>query len=479
MRKLSRLFATAALPLLLICPAPAAFNPAIVGADAQWMVFVDLQELRGTTLGKDLIDMGQKHLAPDFANAPVRVDVQKILGLINTITAYGASFSTDPKTMDGTLVIEGTADLRKIAEGLVAQASLLAKPKDVAEVTDLPFEAYLLGGEVVVGFPREPIVLISKSKAQLLKAHTVYRGTAPSLAKAAASPLRTMIKPTGRPYLVAGSVVPNEKQFKAEGPQARIFQLASSGSLSLSEVDQRTVGHAELIAASDDAGRKLLKIVEGMAAMLSLAETNDRQLTEFLQSAVVQQNGRSVSLDLSYSSTRLAAMVRALQQQPAAKSGPPAAAQIPGKILAQWKLDQAPAGSVAGAATLAERKIEHVRLTTGSTLTIGGRRETPGAGMTGMFDAIEISPMDRSAPPLRFEAENMRLVRYRAMNAPFASGRRLIVLRGAFGSAQFEFPGADGDYLVNVRYVEEPDAKTTLTVGLKEPAPPPLAPEAK
>ena len=472
MKKLFHPFSAFGLSLLLICHARAAFNPAIVGAEAQWVAFLDVAELRGTTLGKELLDTAQKKLTPDLANGALRVDVQKILGLVSRATAYGSSFSMESKTMDGTLVLEGPAELRKIAEGLVAQASIVAEPKDVIEVKDLPFEAYLLGGEVLIGFPKEPIVLISKSKSQLLKAHTVYRGAAPSLAKTPASPLRALLSPTGRPYLIAASVVPNEKAFKVEGPQARIFQLASSGSLSLGETDQRTVAHAQLLATSDDAAKKLVKILEGMAAMMSLAESNDRQLTEFLQSAIVQQTGRAVSLDLSYASDRLAVMIKNLQTPARAGQGGPAAPPaIPGKVLAQWKLGQAPAGAVAGADTLTDRKIENVRLTTGATITLGGRREGGGSGA--LFDVVEISPMDGSAPPLRFEAEYMRLMRYRVMNAPYASGRRLIALFGAFGMAQFEFPGADGNYRVNVRYVEEPEANTTLTVGVKDPVLPP------
>lgn len=474
MRKHLHPFSALGVSLLFACPGHAAFNPAIVASDAQWVVFLDVDELRGTTLGKELLDMAQKKLTPDLGKGALRVDVQKIIGLVSRATAYGASFSVEPKTMDGTLVIEGPAELRKIAEGLVAQASLLAEPKDVIEVKDLPFEAYLLGGEVLIGFPKEPIVLISKSKSQLLKAHTVYRGAAPSLAKATASPLRTLLASTGRPYLVSASVVPTEKPFTVDGPQARIFQLATSGSLSLGETDQRTVAHAQLLATSDDAAKKLIKILEGMAAMMSLAETNDRQLTEFLQSAIVQQTGRAVALDLSYSSERLGAMIKNLQTQARApQGGPPAPPSIPGKVLAQWALGQAPAGAVAGADTLTERKIENVRLTTGSTITLGGRREGGGSGA--LFDVVEISPMDGSAPPLRFEAEYMRLMRYRVMNAPYASGRRLIALFGAFGMAQFEFPGAEGNYLLKVHYVEESEAKTTLTLGVRAPVLPAAA----
>ena len=84
--------------------------------------------------------------------------------------------------------------------------------------------------------------------------------------------------------------------------------------------------------------------------------------------------------------------------------------------------------------------------------------------------------MPGSGSPLRFEAENMRLRGYRIQNAPYASHGKFIALTGSSGSAQFEFPGEDGTYLIRVRYLEEAPGKTTLAVNVKDPEP---APEAK
>jgi hypothetical protein len=458
--------------LLLLAPARAAFDPALVAADAQWVVYLDLNEFRETVLGRELMALTQKKIATELAASPVRIDVAKILALVNNVTAYGASFSTEAKTLDGTLIITGGPELRKIAEGIVAQASVVSKPGEVVEITDLPFEAHLMGGEVVIGFPKEPIVLISKSKPQVLKAYNVFRGSAPSLAKASASPLRALLAPRGKSYFVSASVMPTEKDgkmFKVDGPEARIFQLANSGAITLGETEQRTTLHSELVASSDDAAKKLNRIVGGMTAMMSLAETSDKQLTEFLQSAIVTQNGRVVSLDLSYSSQRLATMIKTLQQTAEqTRAAPPT---LPGKLLAEWKLEKGEAGVPPGKDSLAERKIENVRLVTGATVYLGGRREGPG-GMNALFDSVEVAPADGSGPGLRFEAENMKLMGYRPMNAPFASGRAVIGMSRNFAFAQFEYPGAEGNYTINVRYVEETGAKSTLMVAVKDPTPP-------
>ena len=43
--------------------------------------------------------------------------------------------SPDPKQIDGALIVEGTADLRKIVESVLIQGNL-AHPEDIAEITD-------------------------------------------------------------------------------------------------------------------------------------------------------------------------------------------------------------------------------------------------------------------------------------------------------------------------------------------------------
>jgi hypothetical protein len=54
-------------------------------------------------------------------------------------------------------------------------------------------------------------------------------------------------------------------------------------------------------------------------------------------------------------------------------------------------------------------------------------------------------------------------------NAPFASGGMLIGHLGYFASAQFEFPGTEGDYMIKVRYLEESTGTTRLALSVREP----------
>jgi hypothetical protein len=484
MKKHFLVLAALALPLLPASRAVAAVNPAVIPADARWVVYADLDTLRTSVIGKELITLAEKTQV-ETPGGKVGVDWQKLLATIGSATAYGTNLSRDPKDIDGTLVIQGTADLRKIAESILIQANL-ANPKDVTELTDLPFPAYGLKQskakpaapadaskpadatkkeaapkesapmEVVIAFPPEPIVLVSKSKAQILKARDVFRGSAPSLAKGPASPLKASVQSSGDAYVFAASTVPAEKFFPEDGPQARILKMANSGSIALGERGENTFAHTELVASNDQMADKLMKILQGLTAMLSLAETSDKQLADFLSSAAVNRNGDAVTLDVAYSSARLAQMIKNLQQQ--SKPQDRAARTVPminGQSLAEWQAEVVPAVEGAGPAPLASHTIANVALKNGTLLTLA--RQNNG-GKNVRFDSVEIVPAEGAGAPLTFRPEFMRVA-------------------GPRGNwQQFQFPGADGNYTLKVAYVTDPEGKATFAVSARDPKPPTPAP---
>ena len=471
-----------ALALPLLPAARATVNPALVSADAKWLVYADLNALRAGAIGKELIALGEKAQF-DTGGGKIGVDWQKLLVTIGSATAYGANISPDPKQTDGTLVVQGTADLRKIAESVLIQANL-ASPDDVTELTDLPFPAYALHGgkarlpkaaaepseameargvndlahgEVIIAFPPEPIVIVSKSRAQILKARDVFRGAAPSLAKTPASPLAKFVQASDGAYLFAASTVPGEKFFSDDGPQARIVKMANAGSLVLGERGENTFAHSELVASSGQMAEKLMKILEGMTAMMSLAETSDKQLADFLNSAAVSRNGDVVTLDLAYSSVRLAGMIKNLQQRPSSRPQDRAAPMIYGQPVAEWRSEAGPAYAEGSPAPLTVRTIENVALKNGTLLTLA--RQGNGGKIT-RYDRIEITPAGGGAP-LTFRPEFMRLA-------------------GPRGSwQQFQFPGADGNYTLKVFYVNDPDGKAAFALSARDPRPPTPESETK
>jgi hypothetical protein len=455
-----------ALPLLSATPAIAAYDPAIVSSDARWVVHADFNALRTSTLGRELITAIEK-AQTQTTGGFIGISIPKLLMTVGTLTAYGTNLSADPNAVDGALIAQGTADLRKIAESVLLQGTI-AEPKAFSEITDLPFPAYAISDphakegapmQVIIAFPPEPIIVISKSRAQLLKARDVFRGAAPSMAKTPGAPLTKLSTHGKNAYLFAATVVPTDTFFPQNAPQTRILQLANSGSIAFGEDDGNTFAHAELLASSDHNAEKLMKILQGMTAVLSLAESNDQQLSEFLNATKVTRNKETVTLHLAYSSARLVQMTQTLrgqmEERPVNRPPPPI---INGKAVAEWRADEAGAPEGSGENALHWRTIENVKLANGSTITVG---RALNGGKDARFDRVEIMAAQASGTaPLVFRREFMRNVRNNMW--------------------QFQFPGADGTYTLKVAYSNDPDGKAKFAVSVNEPKPPtpPKAPEA-
>lgn len=490
MNKTLLLLAALALPLGPL--AHAAVNPAIVSGDAKWLIHADFNALRESTLGKELISIVDANASLPIAGTKIGINAPKVLATIGSVTAYGANLSSDPAQIDGTLVVQGTPDLRKILEAVLIQANL-ANPEEVVEITDLPFPAYALREvrhqaseadkkpkelkdtdevakdkmderkvkkarssapmEVVIAFPPEPIVVVSKSKPQILKACDVFRGKAPSLAKTPASPLNKFVAGSEGAYIFTASTVPAEKFFPDDAAQARVLKMTNAGSFALGERGENTFLHGQLVASSGVMADKLMKILQGMTAMLSLAETSDKQLADFLNSTTVNREGDVVTLDLAYSSARLVTMIKGLQQSANAPQnrGPRSAPMLNGRSLAEWTAESGPAREEGKPAPLTIRTIENVALKNGTLLTLA--RQNNG-GKNVRFDHVEIIAAEGGAP-LVFRSGYMQ---------PAGPGAD----RGRGNWQTFQFPGADGTYTLKVAYVNDPDGKATFAVSARD-----------
>jgi hypothetical protein len=460
--------AAAALLALAAAPLHAAYKPGTVGADARWVVHADFDALRASVVGKELVaavEKAQSGAAADGMKSVVGLDIARVLETIGAVTAYGTNLAKDPQAVDGALIAQGKPELRKIAESLLLQGTI-ANPKVFAEATDWPFPAYTISDpnaktadktQVIVAFPPEPFVIVSKNKATVLKARAVLRGEAPSLAKTADAPLNRLGAKAAGAYLYGATVVPTEDLFGPNAPQTRMLQLAGAGSLALGERGPDVYAHAELLASSSANAEKLMKILQGMTAMLSLAETTDKQLADFLNSTAVSRQGDTVILDLAYSSTRLAAMAKSLQTvaapRPAAGTGggPRPALITMGRKLAEWTAAEAAATPATNGFHV--RTVEGVALTNGATVSVG---RALNGGNTARFESVEIVPAGGGAP-LVFKAEFMRTTRQ---------------------LQQFQFPGVDGTYTLKVAFVNDPTGKAQFALSVNDPKAPPAV-EAK
>jgi hypothetical protein len=465
-----------ALSPLAVVPARAALDPSLVSSDARWLVYADFDGLRASTVGRQLMTALGKIPLPT-GDGQIRIDPSKLIATVRSVTAFGANFSKDANLVDGTLIIQGTADLRKIAEAILIQQNT-ANPSQILEVKDLGYDAYAFtqpgatGRSVIIAFPPEPVILISKSREQIQAARALVNGGSASLARTPSSPLNPLLTHSGSALLFAASLLPTDQMFPDGAPQTRILRMATSGSLALGEDGAKTFAHIELVASSDEMADKLDKILQGMTAMLSLAETNDKQLNDFLQSADVTRTGTTVSLSLAYASDRLTQMIQGamaphnanqateVTHQPAAEAE---------RTVAHWTAsDATPAGQSANDAEV-WHAVPQVTLVNGALVSVAVRREgTPGLA----FDRVEITPEQGGGAPLVFQAEFMTPVRRiagKTVVVPNLPAERAHML-------QFQFPGADGLYRLRVRYTAQANGQTQFSLRVRNPQPPAPAP---
>lgn len=456
-RFLAAAFAVAAACSVLPGSAHADYDPAVISADARWVVHADFTALRDSPLGKELIAELEKAQKGATAGL-VGVNIPKLLSTVGRISVYGFNFVTNASVADGTIVAQGTADLRKIVESLLLQGTL-TEPNVFGEVTDLGFPAYSISEpdqpaaketQLIVAFPPEPVIIASKNRDRILKARDVLRGTAPSLAKSPDAPINRLAANARGAYLFAASSVPAEIVQPPKALQTRILQLTQSGALAIGERGSDHFARLELAASSGSNAEKLAKILEGLTSLLSLSESNDKQLAEFLQASRVTRQGDVVTLQLDYPTTRLMGMISNLRAQlaPAAARAPAAPRAAPisiGTVLDEWTAEAVETGSDG----LAWRTIENVELRNGMLVSLG---RTVSGGRPARFDRLEIVPAGGGAP-LTFRSSFMRAVRPTTQ--------------------QIVFPGADGTYTLRVAYPNDPDPKTRFAVSVQQPVPPP------
>ncbi len=459
--------------------AHAELNPALVPADAKWVVYADLAALRESTLGQQIID--RLPIAESMAEAsPLQPNIGKILDAVGSITGFGnLQLSTDNADMTGALIIEGTTDLRKIAEGLVAHATVSA-PDQFVEVEGLPIETYRMENEIFIGFPSEPIVLVSRSQDMLLQSLDLYRGKGASLA-AGRHALTSLLPAQGKYYLYAASQVPSEAIGGGENtPQARVLQMTQAASVVLGEQGENLIASATLESKDNALAEKLVRILNGLTAMLSLAESSDADLMAFIQSVSIRRDDRRVAVQMAYPTERLAAMLQEqmhnmeehAQQAEAARSEAPVddtrahIGNVDGEAIADWHADADLGSDAISAENFALFTSEPVALSAGSIVVLSSIAHN---GEHARVDYIDLIPAT-GGESTRYEAEFMRLANYRIEESEHASGGELISSHGGPAKAQLRFHGPAGSYRLRVRYVDETDGVSAFALSHLAPA---------
>ena len=145
-----------------------------VAGDAKWLLHLDLENFRGTQVGKFFHDnVLEKALEEARSNFPF--DVGALLEKVSLITAYGSDYEKNPEA-SAVLIIKTDSKGQEIVEGLIA-AQLLANTNGLLKKlqTD-PYPLYSINNQIFASIQPNHVLLLGKSRNHHDKAREVLLG---------------------------------------------------------------------------------------------------------------------------------------------------------------------------------------------------------------------------------------------------------------------------------------------------------------
>jgi hypothetical protein len=286
------------------------FNPAWVAADAQWVGYANVQTLRASPFGP-LVIAKVKNIQTSPTNATSAFDLASMIMSVTSVTAYGSSPVSGQPPNDAIILAETTS---KFSKATATQLKVeCATNSDILEISDLPFTAYSVADHSgpqrapsIVCFPQEPIVLIGKSKTQLLRAYAIYLGKAPSLARnLSASPLGTLLKIPKHTYVFAAVIVADTGASQNESSAMDFLHLTNQAFVGISSDGSKTRLHALLRSDTVADSDKLAQGLRGMLSIGAVYSVQSPSIAEFMSSISIVESGTNVAVEAACSTTQL------------------------------------------------------------------------------------------------------------------------------------------------------------------------------
>ena len=291
-----------------------------IAGDAKWLLHVDLDNLRQTQLGEFLLTKFLSEHA-DGVKTGFHIDPKTVLEKVRSLTAYGSSYDVqrDPQ---GVLIIDTDRETQKILEGIVA-AQLLQNPDGpLQQVKNAPFTLYSLNHELFVSPQPDGMVIAGKSQEQIERARKVLSGETGNLNSSKAF---SGFAQAPDNFFFLGIA----EAFNSLGglpPQARILQMAQSARLVLGEKADKVFLNLVLQGRDSDVNRQIQQVIEGMIALVSLGQKDNKDLFDLAQGTKVVSDAKTVTVGIDYPVTNIMARLRESDQPRRSKKKKTAAA---------------------------------------------------------------------------------------------------------------------------------------------------------
>jgi hypothetical protein len=299
---MKRLALILALFLSLLHPALAGTVPKNeVSADAKWLIHLEAAQFRATKVGGFLItELLEKKLSQPVGelkkNLKLDFDLNKILDGINSITIYGTDYQSPQE--HSVLLIRASPDLQNILVGVLAGMVLAGTngPMAVTQTQEGGVSFYAIKDTAYCAVLPGKVIAIGRSREITENAAKVLTGKAPSLASGAAF---SEFGDAKEAFFFLG-VAEGFNLGNNLPPQAKLLQVADAGRVVLGEDSNQVFLSLALRGKTPDVVAQMEQVVQGLVAIGSLSQPQDKDLGYLLHSIKVSTKDNIVNIGVDY-----------------------------------------------------------------------------------------------------------------------------------------------------------------------------------
>jgi hypothetical protein len=270
-----------------------------VDQNAKWLLHIDLDQFRTSKLGQFLInDVIVKQVnalkAEDDSGFLTNMDVVKIIGQLHSLTAYGTSFETGDK-FDGLLMLQVEPETRKILEGAAA-GLLLNGDGMLTKTNEDGYTYYSMKDEVFASPLENGTILFSRSKGKIKHAASIIAGKSKNLTHSKSF----SDFPAVSENFIFLAVAEGFQDNLQIPPEAKVLKQADGARIVLGEKKGDVFVNIALKAKDSEVVTQIRQVVEGIIALGSLSQSENKELQDLIQSIKVTATEKVLSVNAAY-----------------------------------------------------------------------------------------------------------------------------------------------------------------------------------
>ena len=272
-----------------------------VSADAKWLLHLEASEFRASKVGSFIItEMLEKKLSQPVEelkrNLKLDLDLDKIIGGINSITIYGTDYQSPED--HAVLLVRTSPEIEKILVGFLAGMVLAGTngPVLVTQTQEGGVSFYAVPDTAYCAVLPGKVIAIGRSREITEKAAKVLAGKAPALASGAAFGGFGDMKEA---FFFLG-VAEGFNAGNGLPPQAKLLQVADAGRIALGEDSTQVFLNLALRGKTPEVVVQMQEVMQGIIAIGSLSQPQDKDVAQLLQSIKVSTTDNFVNVRVDY-----------------------------------------------------------------------------------------------------------------------------------------------------------------------------------